>query len=213
MKKNIQFFDICYNNLRVVKFKYTSRNIYIMIKNKEKILLNLKEIKGSITTTALAEKTGIDITNISRYTKALEKEGLVERKIEQKGRLRLVNISLLPEKLLIETKIVPEKKGIVIPSPPKTLHPPKTVITEIDTKEDEFFSVLAQTTEFKRFIYRVLYGKVHRTEKRDGNLEEKVKIGLATIRDPSFSNVLKEMQDNFKNGIIKPSQIESSTKI
>ncbi|KKL62098.1 hypothetical protein LCGC14_2188630 [marine sediment metagenome] len=92
--------------LRVVKFKYTSRIYYIMTRNNEKILKVLKETKRQLTTTELAEKTNIDIKNISRYTKQLEIDGYIERKTIQNGKIRVVNISLISEKPTIkeETK-------------------------------------------------------------------------------------------------------------
>ena len=109
-----------------------------------------------------------------------------------------------------EAKIIPDEK--IIPGEKKEiklqeLKPPKTEKREEIQENDEFFIELAQTTEFKRFIYRALYGKVHRTVKKHGNLEEKVKTGLEILRNPKFSSVIKEMKTNFENGILKPSQI------
>jgi len=96
-----------------------------MTRNNEKILKVLKETKRQLTTTELAEKTNIDIKNISRYTKQLEIDGYIERKTIQNGKIRVVNISLVSEKPTIkeETKkigIIPEeKKEIKITIPKK----------------------------------------------------------------------------------------------
>lgn len=104
--------------LRVVKFKYTSRIYYIMTRNNEKILKVLKEAKRQLTTTELAEKTEIDIRNISRYTKQLEIDGYIKRKIIQNGKIRVVNISIKEETKKI--KMIPEeKKEIKITIPKK----------------------------------------------------------------------------------------------
>jgi len=109
-----------------------------------------------------------------------------------------------------EVKIIPENKVISIsdlkpPQPPK--QPPKKEKLPILHETDDFFVELAQSTEFKRFIYKMLYGKVHRTTKQHGNLDEKVKVGLQIFQNPKFSNVVKELKDNFRNGFIKPSQM------
>jgi len=105
-----------------------------------------------------------------------------------------------------EVKIAPGEKVISI-SDLKPPQPPKKEKLSILQETDDFFVELAQSTEFKRFIYKVLYGKVHRTEKQHGNLDEKVKVGLQIFQNPKFSNVVKELKDNFKNGLKKPSQI------
>lgn len=105
-----------------------------------------------------------------------------------------------------EVKITPEKKVISI-SDLKPPQPPKKEKLPILQETDDFFVELAQSTEFKRFIYKLLYGKVHRTEKQHGNLDKKVKVGLQIFQNPKFSNVVKELKDNFKNGFIKPSQM------
>ena len=102
-----------------------------------------------------------------------------------------------------EVKIAPGEKVISI----SDLKPPKKEKLPILQETDDFFVELAQSTEFKRFIYKVLYGKVHRTTKQHGNLDEKVKVGLQIFQNPKFSNVVKELKDNFKNGLKKPSQI------
>ena len=106
----------------------------------------------------------------------------------------------------LEVKITPGEKVISI-SDLKPPQPPKKERLPIFQETDDFFVELAQSTEFKRFIYKVLYGKVHRTEKQHGNLDEKVKVGLQIFQNPKFSNVVKELKDNFKNGLKKPSQI------
>ena len=62
--------------------------------NKEKILDYLKENPKPITTSDLAETTGIDIKNISRYLKALELDESILREIVQDGKIRVVYISL-----------------------------------------------------------------------------------------------------------------------
>ena len=104
--------------------------------------------------------------------------------------------------------ILEEKQKIKIES----LKPPK--LPEINIpgpthdNDDNFFIELATSTEFKRFIYKALYGKVHRTEKQHGNLDEKVQEGLKALRDPKFGNVIKEMRESFKSGLFKPSQIK-----
>lgn len=97
--------------IRTVKLKYTSRIINHMTTNNEKILNVLKETKGYISTTELAEKTHIDLKNISRYTKQLEKEGSIERKTIQNGKIRVVNISLRPVRE-VEKKIEEEKRSV-----------------------------------------------------------------------------------------------------
>ena len=73
----------------------------------------------------------------------------------------------------------------------KHLHPPKSPKKELSKPimiEDDFFGELAHSTEFKRFIYKVLYGKVHRTEKQHGNLDQKVKDGLEFVREVGRGN-------------------------
>lgn len=109
-----------------------------------------------------------------------------------------------------DIKITPGEKKEIKPQDLKPPKPPKTetkILPQEIQENDEFFIELAQTTEFKRFIYRALYGKVHRTVKKHGNLEEKVKTGLQILRNPKFSGVIKEMKTNFENGVLKPSQI------
>ncbi len=77
-----------------------------------------------------------------------------------------------------EKKFTPGEKVTVSK---RDLKPPKAP-KKIKIDGDDFFVELAQSIEFKRFIYKILYGKVHRTEKLHGNLEEKVKIGLQIFR-------------------------------
>jgi len=112
---------------------------------------------------------------------------------------------------MVKYQFVEDEINESVIKPISQLHPPKEPKIELDNKDDEFFVNLAQTTEFKRFIYRVLYGKAHRTEKLHGNLEEKVKIGLEAIRDPNFSNVIKEMKKVLipSESNLKPSQINN----
>jgi DNA-binding transcriptional ArsR family regulator len=62
--------------------------------NNEKILDALKEKESEISTTELAESTGINVKNISRYLKDLEKKGLIKRRTVQDGRKRFVYIDL-----------------------------------------------------------------------------------------------------------------------
>lgn len=54
----------------------------------------LQGLKAPITTTELANITGIDIRNITRYLKPLENEGKIIRNTIQDGKLRLVKITL-----------------------------------------------------------------------------------------------------------------------
>lgn len=88
-----------------------------MTSNNDKILKALKTTKESMTTTELANKTGIDIRNITRYLKPLENKGIITRDTIQNGKIRVVKVELSKEK----------------PHPPVTprlmpkLHPPKEV--------------------------------------------------------------------------------------
>ena len=106
-----------------------------------------------------------------------------------------------------ESSIVSKKGNTEIKK--ERLHPPRASTPAQKTQKisDNFFVELAQSTEFKRFIYKVLYGKVHRTEKQHGNLDEKVKVGLQVFQSQKFGAVVKEMKDKFKNGSFKPSEI------
>jgi transcription initiation factor IIE alpha subunit len=63
--------------------------------NNEKILDALEEKESEVSTTELAESTGINVKNISRYLKDLEKEGLIKRRTVQDGRKRFVYINLI----------------------------------------------------------------------------------------------------------------------
>ncbi len=78
-----------------------------------------------------------------------------------------------------EKKFAPGEKVTVSK---RDMKPPKAV-KKIKIDGDDFFVELAQSIEFKRFIYKILYGKVHRTEKQHGNLDEKVKRGLQIFRN------------------------------
>lgn len=97
------------------------------------------------------------------------------------------------------------------PKPPKNLKPPKPVkIEEIQEKvEPVEFKIdwikVANSSDFKRAIYLALEGKVWRgtNENLDKELNKKVQV----FRDPNFSNVIKDLQEHFKNGLIKPSQM------
>ncbi len=86
-------------------------NITTRKTNKEKILECLATRDGPITTTDLARETGIDIKNISRYLKQLERENKIKREVVQVGRIRLVKVSLTTrkEKIIVATK---ERKSL-----------------------------------------------------------------------------------------------------
>lgn len=79
-------------------------------RNDEKIMEYLTDNPNSITTTDLAEKTGIDIKNISRYLKDLETRNLIKRNTIQDGKIRLVYISPTGRKEITTTRkrIIPK---------------------------------------------------------------------------------------------------------
>lgn len=103
-------------------------------------------------------------------------------------------MSQTPVKDKIQGILHPKKSSL--PAGPPVLLPPQPVIPI----EDDYFSEIAHSSEFRRLIYKVLYGKVHRTEKQHGNLEQKVKIGLETLRElgrgtkQDFRDVIKELK-------------------
>ena len=88
----------------------------------------------------------------------------------------------------------------MLPKPaPVRLHPPPEPIMMTEEPSDDFFIEFATCTEFKRFVYKLLYGRVHRTEKQHGNLDQKVKQGLELIRElqaenPNYGDVINEFK-------------------
>ena len=92
---------------------------------------------------------------------------------------------------------------------PVNKKPSKAPKIEIQKISDNFFVDLANSTEFKRFIYKVLYGKVHRTEKQHGNLDEKVKVGLEVFQEfergthNDFRSVVKELKEKLTEQKVK----------
>lgn len=119
----------------------------------------------------------------------------------------------LARKKLAEQKgeIKPDKKPTILLKSiveKKTLHPPKPP-KPVKMVSDDFFVELANSTEFKRFIYKVLYGKVHRTEKQHGNLDEKVKVGLEIFQEfgrgtkKDFRDVVKELKEKLAKQKVK----------
>ena len=64
-------------------------------KNENKILNVLKELNSPISTTDLSIETGISLSNITRYLKKLEREGIIEREERFNKKTRYIMISLL----------------------------------------------------------------------------------------------------------------------
>jgi len=126
----------------------TARNRIMTRKNnKEKIMDTLKSIRKPITTTGLAKESNIDIKNITRYLKALESEHLIKRDTIQKGKIRLVMISLsarktedkidiTPKKPIFIKDIEKDKPVIIKPIPVRPKEPviPKEALTEKEIK-------------------------------------------------------------------------------
>lgn len=79
-------------------------------KNETKILNFLKEYKNEIAVNILAEKTGIDLSNISRYWKSLEEQGLISYRTEQIGRIRTTYLSLINSTEIPTKSITPIEK-------------------------------------------------------------------------------------------------------
>ena len=130
--------------------------------NKIKILNVLEKQKGLISTTELANKTGINLGNITRYLKPLEKEGIIVRKTIQNGKIRVVNIGMNTEKAHPPIAPKPVIKIETLTPPPLT---PKKIISEIMPEVDYSnidFEYIAKSSEFKRFIYFMYTGKTHR---------------------------------------------------
>jgi len=42
----------------------------------------------------------------------------------------------------------------------------------------------------------------------DANLEKELNKKIEVFRDPTFSNVVKELKEQFKKGFVKPSQMK-----
>jgi len=95
----------------------------------------------------------------------------------------------------------------------------KTTKIEIQKISDNFFVELANSTEFKRFIYKVLYGKVHRTEKQHGNLDEKVKVGLEVFQEfergttKNFKEFVKELKEKLAKQKVKVENESNNTVV
>ena len=98
-----------------------------------------------------------------------------------------------------------ETKPLPPPRPPKKLKrpltKPKEGLLEIPKDLDKWFIDLALSSEFKRLIYRIWKGKVHRGKSEELNQELGDEISVR------FGNVMEEMKENFKNGFKKPSEI------
>lgn len=129
------------------------------------------------------EPTEFDFSSLLKKEKKKEVQKDLELRIELPPKSHLLH----PISEIEESKIQPggrEKKftpGEKVTVSKRDLKPPKSP-KKIKIDGDDFFIELAQSIEFKRFIYKILYGKVHRTEKQHGNLDEKVKIGLQIFR-------------------------------
>lgn len=63
--------------------------------------------------------------------------------------------------------------------------------------DDSFFIELATSSEFKRFVYKLLYGHVHRTEAKHGNLNQRVQEGITKAR-MDYQEVMKELKERLK---------------
>ena len=172
-----------------------------MTPNNNKILMVLKDVNEPINTTLLAEKTGIDIRNITRYIKALEGEGKVIRKTIQNGQLRSVLISLAP------TQVEKPKPHPPIAPKLETLHRPvPAVITPENTSFKIDWNKVAQSSDFKRAVYLALEGKSWRGT--DAKLEEHLNTKIEVFREPNAMELIKELKTHFANGLVKPSQIK-----
>ena len=171
-----------------------------MTTNNDKILKVLETKRELITTTELSNETSIDIRNITRYLKPLENKGLIVRKTIQNGKLRVVMIGLSKEKP--HPPIAPPK-----PIQKKDLKPPKQVeptsfVNQIINEEDIDFNKIANSSEFKRFIFMIRTGSTFRgsNEELDKKLvktEQEISIvrelGRGSHQD--FREVVNELKE------------------
>ena len=93
-------------------------------------------------------------------------------------------------------------------APPKELHPPKKIepisfITQVISQEDIDFNKIANSSEFKRFIYFIRTGTTFRgsnpeLDKKLKKTEEEINIvrelGRGSHQD--FRDVVKELKEN-----------------
>ena len=182
-----------------------------MATNNEKILKALENENESITTTELANKTGIDVKNVSRYLKALENKGFIVRKTIQKGKIRVVMIKLnttfSEEEIALANigkgndflEVKPKPVKIQALKPPK--QPPKPPKPIIDYEGIDFDKI-ANSSEFKRFIFMIRTGstfrgsnveldkKLQKTEQEINFIKE---IGRGTHQD--FRSVVSELKE------------------
>lgn len=100
-----------------------------------------------------------------------------------------------------------EIKEIDLHKPPKTSKPVKKdhqkKTGDVEFKID--WIKVANSSDFKRAVFLALEGKVWRG--KDADLEKELNKKIEVFRDPDFSNLVKELKENFKNGFVKPSQM------
>ena len=183
--------------------------------NKIKILNVLEKEKELITTTELANKTRIDIRNITRYLKPLEQEGIIVRKTIQNGKIRVVKVGMNTEKPIGKAHPPIAPKPVIkietLTPPPLT---PKKIIPKIMPGSDYSnidFEYIAKSSEFKRFVYFMYTGKTHRgtikqldqeIKRTKENLEIVNEMGRGTMKDrKALINELKQVLKAKKNKI------------
>lgn len=92
---------------------------------------------------------------------------------------------------------------------PKRLHPPPEPKTDhFEESFEDTYKNIIESSETKRFIYFIYTGKTWRGT--NAGLEKdliKRKQKIDIVNSPQFTDVLKEMNLNFKNGILKPSEM------
>lgn len=138
-----------------MSIKIKEMNITTRKTNKEKILDYLKENPIQITTTDLAENTGIDIKNISRYLKQLESEKMVSRKTIQDGKIRVVYITLTSHKKNTTTR---NHEGIA------KIKPKPKILTKKPLKDEEKLANILSDPTLKPYQIQELikiYKEIH----------------------------------------------------
>jgi len=137
--------------------------------NKIKILNVLEKEKGLISTTELANKTGINLGNITRYLKPLEQEGIIVRKTIQNGKIRVVNVGMNTEKPIEKAHppIAPKREEIK----KEQLHPPKPIkimvgeksmIEKMDSLESKLTSLDSKLNAILGLDLPVIKDALHR---------------------------------------------------
>ena len=160
--------------------------------NKEKILDHFKENPIRITTTKLAEKTGIDIKNISRYLKQLESENKISRETIQDGKIRVVYISLTIHKKNITTRNQVKKPK----STPKTQA--KTIKENRNHQNVVFLEQMSQ--EIKIFGRTIPINKVREIARKTLENSRNMIKGIRTYQsawENRYKRYLEEKPNNF----------------